>query len=360
MRLGLPDVLIMRMREGDYSMRRFMALALTAVVLVAGCSGASKKEEAPPTVGEAPAPTAEAPKFKPDKPVTMVVPYAAGGSTDLLARAVEKVWSKHVSQPLVVLTKNGAGGMEGREFVVRGKADGYTLLMGYGSGEDLVTPHLRKLPFDTFTDLVSVSRLSIHSIIVAVPADSPHKSVKDVVEWAKREQKPVTAAVSTAAGSVDLVMRGIGKSAGIEVTPVPHSGGSQAITSLVGGQMAIGGGHPSEVGPQIKAGRLRAIGVATPDRDPSMPDVPTLKEQGINFHTWGSVKGIAVAKGTPPEVIAYYEEVFKQISEDPDFKKAMADLLQPVQYQNAKDFDAFMKSASKDYADLIKTLDIKL
>lgn len=343
-------------------MRRFLAVALSAALLLAGCAGSATKTEAPKTGSEAPKPAVEAPKptFTPSKPITMVVPYSAGGSTDLLARAVEKVWGKYVNQPLTVVNKNAAGGIEGREFVVRSNPDGYTLMMGYGSGEDLVTPHLRTLPFNTFTDLVAVSRLSIHSIIIAVPANSQFKSVKDVIDWAKKEKKPVTAAVSTAAGSVDLVMRGIGKSAGIEVTPIPHSGGSQAITSLVGAQTLIGGGHPSEVGPHIKAGRLRAIGVATPDRDPSMPEVQTLKEQGINFHTWGSVKGIAVPKGTPAEVIAYYEEVFKKISADEDFKKAMADLLQPIQYQNAKDFSAFMQQGSKDYADLIKALDLKL
>ncbi|HYG58723.1 MAG TPA: tripartite tricarboxylate transporter substrate binding protein, partial [Symbiobacteriaceae bacterium] len=272
----------------------------------------------------------------------------------------EKVWGKYVKQPVVVVNKSGAGGFEGREAVARGAADGYTLMMGYGSGEDLVSPQLRTVSVDPFKDLAAVSRLSVHSIIVAVPASSEFKSLKDLVDWAKKEKKPVTAAVSTAAGSVDLVMRGIGKAAGIEVTPIPHSGGSQAVTTLVGAQTMMGGGHPSEIMPHVKAGRLRAIGVALPTRDPAIGDIPTLKEQGIDFYTWGSVKGIAVAEKTPPEIIKYYEGVFKQISEDPDFKKTMDDLLQPIMYQTASEYEGFMKQAYDDYGKLIKDLNITI
>ena len=338
--------------------RSWLALSLAAMMLVAGC-GTAKKTETP---AAAPATNAAAPAaktWKPEKQVTLVVPYSAGGSTDLLARAVEKVWSKYSAQPLIVVTKAGAGGYEGRESVMNGQADGYTLMMGLGSGEDLVTPQLRKT-VSSYADFAPVARLSVHSVVVAVPANSEIKSIADLIAWQKKNNKPVTAAVSTAGAAVDIVMRGIGKTANIPVTPVPHSGGSQAVTTLVGGQTITGGGHPSEVMPHVKAGRLRAIAVATPDRDPALKDIPTLKEQGVNFSTWGSVKGIGMNKKTAPEAIAYYEDVFKKISEDPDFKKAMDDLMQPIMYQNAKDFGAFLKQANDDYTKLIKDLNITL
>ncbi|HWI63763.1 MAG TPA: tripartite tricarboxylate transporter substrate binding protein [Symbiobacteriaceae bacterium] len=338
---------------------RYFAVLTLVAALLAACSGSKPAEPAKPAT-PAPAAAPAEKTWAPEKQVTLVVPYSAGGSSDLLARAVEKVWPKFVNQPLVVVNKAGAGGFEAREGVVRGAADGYTLMMGYGSGEDLVVPQLRKTNVDVFNDFIAVSRLSVHSVMIAVPANSEFKSIKDVVEWAKKNNKPVTAAVATAAGAVDIVMRGIGKAAGIQVTPVPHQGGSQAITTLVGGQTMIGGGHPPELIAHVKAGRLRIIGVATPERDPAMPDVPTLKEQGINFSTWGSVKGISVAKGTAPEIVKYYEDVFKKMTEDPDFKKTMADMVQPVQYQNSKDFTAFIKAAYDDYTKIIKDNDIKL
>ena len=338
-------------RKRSFSiMSRLAVLALCLSFIVTGCGG-TKPAESKPAASQ---PAAKA--WAPDKPVTMVVPFAAGGSTDLLARAVEKVWSKYCPQPLTVINKTAGGGIEGATTVARSKPDGLTFVMGYGSGHDYVMPHINKVEYDPFKDLIPVARLSIHSVLVAVPESSPFKSIKDVVDWAKKENKPVTASVSTSAGSVDLVMRGIGKSAGINVTPVPHSGGSQAITTLVGAQTMIGGGHPAELISHLKSGKLRAIGIATPERDKALPDVPTIKEQGINFYTWGSVKGIAVPQGTPKEIIAYYEGLFKKICEDPDFKKTMQDMLQPIDYMNSEDFIKFSKQAYDDYGKLVKEL----
>lgn len=337
--------------------RPWIALLLTGVMAVAaGCGGGSSQQQTPggsQSQGEDKA-------WAPSRQVELIVPYSAGGSTDLLARAVEKVWTKYVDQPLVVVNKTGAGGFEGRSYVAQGRKDGHILMMGYGSGEDLVTPQLRTVNVDPFKDLTSVARLSIHSILVAVPANSEFNTITDLVNWAKETGQPVTAAVSTAAGSVDLVMRGIGNAAGIEVTTIPHAGGSQAVATLVGGQTMMGGGHPSEIMPHVKAGRLKVIGVATPERDPSVPDVPTLKEQGVDFYTWGSVKGIAVAAGTPEEAIHYWEDVFKKIAEDEEFKAAMAELQQPIQYMNAAEYNEFMKQAYADYGKLIKDLNITL
>ena len=183
--------------------------------------------------------------------------------------------------------------------------------------------------------------------------------MKDVVDWAKKGNK-VTAAVSTAAGSVDLVMRSISKRTGIQITTVPFLGGADAVTALAGGHLVIGGGHPSEVLPHIKAGRFRPVGVALDKRDSSIPDVPTLKEQGINVSTWGSVKGVAVANGTPPEIVEYLSSTLKKVCEDADFKATMAQIGQPIDYLPSKEWAEFMKRAHKDYGDLIKELDIKL
>jgi tripartite-type tricarboxylate transporter receptor subunit TctC len=339
--------------------RSFFALAIVATLLVA-CGGAKPAPQTTPApAGQAPAAQTEK-TWEPTKQVTMLVPYSAGGSSDLLTRAVEKVWAKHVKQSVIVVNKAGAGGFEGRESVVRGATDGHTLMLAYGSGEDLVVPQLRKVNVDTLNDFIAVSRLSVHSVLVAVPADSQFKTLKDLIDWGKKEGKPVTAAVATAGGAQDIVMRGIGHSGGIKVTPVPHQGGSQAITALVGGQTMMGGGHPSEIMPHVRSGRLRVLGVALPERDPALPDVPTLKEQGIDFSTWGSVKGVAVAKGTAPEVVKYWEDVFKKISEDPEFQTAMKDLIQPIMYQNSADFTAFMKTAYGDYTKILKDLDIKV
>ena len=296
----------------------------------------------------------------PSKPITAVVPMAAGGSSDLLARAIEKFWPKYSKQPLVVVNKPGGGGVVGTEGVVRSKPDGYTLYLGYGSGHDVVMPSLQKMPYDPLKDLVPVSRVSIHSVVIVTGAKSQFNSIKDIVAWSKKEGKPVTTAVSVKAGAVDLALTAFGKVAGINIVTVPFSGGAEATTALAGGHLMIGGGHPSEIIPHIKAGRFKALAVALPQRDPTLPDVPTLRELGFDVATWGSIKGVAAPAGTPKEVVKYIDDNIKKICNDPEFLKLMASINQPVMYLGSDDFGKFMKQATADYAKLIKDLNITI
>lgn len=294
----------------------------------------------------------------PEKPIQLIVPYGAGGSTDVLARAVAQVAPKYFPQPVVVVNKPGGGGIPGRVEVVRAKPDGYTLLFGWGSGEDLVVPHQRPLPYDPFTDLVTVCRLSIHSIVLGVPGNSPHKTLADLVKAGKSKEY-TTASVSTKGGSVDITFLLFAKAAGIKVNTIPGAGGADATTKLVGGHVDFGGGHPSEILPHVKAGRIKPLAVALAQRDPSIPDVPTFKEQGYDVVTAGSVKGVAAPKGTPKEVISYLEAKFKQVAEDPEFQKIMKDIGQPVMYQNSAEYTVWFKQAYDQFGSLYKTLGIE-
>ena len=296
----------------------------------------------------------------PSKPITVIVPFSAGGSTDLLARAVEKVWPKYSPQPMVIVNKPGGGGVVGTEFVVRSKPDGYTLFLGYGSGHDVVMPHLQKMPYDPFKDLAAVARLSIHSVVICTGSKSEFNTLKDMIAWAKKENKPVTSSVSTKAGAVDITTTALGKAAGINIVTVPFAGGADAVTTLAGGHVMIGGGHPSEVMPHIKAGRFKPLAVGLPERDPSLPNVPTFKELGIDVYTWGSIKGVAAPAGTPKEALEVLETTLKKVCEDPEFKKMMADLDQPIMYLNGAEFAKFLQQATGDYGKLIKDLNISI
>ncbi len=295
----------------------------------------------------------------PTKAIELVVPFAAGGSTDVLARLVAKYAPKYFDRPLVVVNKPGGGGITGTEGVVRSKPDGYSLFVGYGSGHDLVTPHFQKMPYDTFNDLVSVCRLSIHSIVMIIRGDAPYKTMKELVEWGKKRDQ-VTASVSTKAGSVDITFQAIGKATGLKMVTVPFRGGAESVTAIVGGQTDCGGNHPSEVISHIKAKRLIPIAVALDNRDPAIPDVPTFKELGYNVTAVGSVKGVAAPKGTPPEVIRYLAERFKKVCDDPEFIKSMKDIGQPVMYQGPQEFAKFMKEGFAQYGQMIKEFNIKL
>jgi len=295
----------------------------------------------------------------PSKAIEMVVAFPAGGSTDVLARLVAKYAPKYFDKPLVVVNKPGGGGITGTEGVVRSKPDGYTVVVGYGSGNDLVAPHFQKMPYDVFNDLIPVCRLSVHSIVMIIRGDAPYKTMKEFIDWGKKKDQ-VTASVSARAGSVDIVFQAVAKTTGMKLVTIPFRGGAESVTAIVGGQTDCGGNHPSEIISHIKAKRLIPIAVALDSRDPSVPDVPTFKELGYNIVAVGSVKGVAAPKGTPPEAVRYLEERFKKVCDDPEFIKAMKDIGQPVMYQGAQEFTKFMKEGFAQYGQMIKEFNIKL
>ncbi len=348
-------------------MKKALSLVLAMVMLfaLAACGGttesAAPESTAPEsTAPESTAPESEAPEatgWQPEQSVDLIIPYSAGGSSDLLGRAVEAVWSNYCDQPLVVTNVPGGGGVTGSMQVSAAEPDGYTLCLAYGSGCDMSMPYLQELDYDPFTMLKPVCRLSEHVVTIAVPADSEFNSMADVVAWAEENpDTPVTASVSTANGTVHLVFLALQQATGLNMNIVPHDGTAGSITDLLSGSFMIGGGHPSDVLPYVQSGQLKLIGVATQEREPVFPDVPTLIEQGIDFWAYGSIKGVAVAPGTPDEIIAYYEELFRQICEDPDFQEAMENMGQPVMYQDTETFTQYFADANAFYKQLIEEL----
>ena len=348
-------------------MKKALSLVLAMVMLfaLAACGGttesAAPESTAPEsTAPESTAPESEAPEatgWQPEQSVDMIIPYSAGGSSDLLGRAVESVWSKYCDQPLVVTNVPGGGGVTGSMQVSAAEPDGYTLCLAYGSGCDMSMPYLQELDYDPFTMLKPVCRLSEHVVTIAVPADSEFNSMADVVAWAEENpDTPVTASVSTANGTVHLVFLALQQATGLNMNIVPHDGTAGSITDLLSGSFMIGGGHPSDVLPYVQSGQLKLIGVATQEREPVFPDVPTLIEQGIDFWAYGSIKGVAVPPETPDEIVAYYEELFRQICEDETFQETMANMGQPVMYQDTETFTQYFADANAFYKQLIEEL----
>jgi len=289
----------------------------------------------------------------PEKPINLIVPYGAGGSTDVMARAIATVSPKHFPQPLVVINKPGGGGIPGRVDVVKSKPDGYTILVGWGSGEDLTVPHQRPLPYDPFKALETLCRISVHTHALFVQTDSPHKSLKDLIAWAKTKEY-VTSSVATKGSGGDVGLHVFGKFGGFKMQTVPGAGGAEAVTRLMGGHVDMGVVHPSEGLPHVKAGRIRGLAVMFETRDPAIPDVPTFRESGLDLATAGSVKGLAVPAGTPKEIIQYLAAGFKKIADDPEFQKIMKDVGQPVLYMGPEEYKPWLLKAYDDYGKFIK------
>jgi tripartite-type tricarboxylate transporter receptor subunit TctC len=296
----------------------------------------------------------------PTKPINLIVPYAAGGATDVVARALAKVAPKHIPQPLIVVNQPGGAAITGRVAVVKAPPDGYTLLFGYGSGEDLVTPHTRAIPYDQFKDFAPVAQVTVVSIILVVPASHPARNLKEWVAWAKTQNRPINGAVSTRGASVDITMQSFMKVAGINGTTIPFRGGAEAVTALLGGNTDFSGQVYSEALPHIKAGRLKVLAVGTRERDPVIPDIPTFIEEGVNVWTFGAIRGIGAPKDTPGPLIDYLEASVKTMTEDPEFHQIMKDIVHPVLYRDRKVFLKNMQDGFAMYGKLIKELNLKL
>lgn len=292
----------------------------------------------------------------PSQPIQFIVPYAPGGSSDVQARAIAKFWTKYSSQPLVVVNKPGGGGVIGTEYVVRAKPDGYTIMFAYGSGSEIVMPHLQKMPYDPLNDLAIVCRMSIHPVCVVTRKESEFNSLTELIDWAKKNNQPITAAASTKYGACDIALAAIGTVTGVKMTIVPFKGSAESITAVVGGHTMIGAGHPADIASQLRSGNLKPLAIALDQRSPSVPTVPTLLEQGINLVTWGSVKGVAAPKKTPSKIIKYLETTMKKVSDDPEYQKTCDEIACSNDYLNSKEYTAFIKKASRDYAKLIQKL----
>ncbi|HTU00745.1 MAG TPA: tripartite tricarboxylate transporter substrate binding protein [Candidatus Sulfotelmatobacter sp.] len=296
----------------------------------------------------------------PNKPINMIVPYAPGGSSDVAARAVAKVAGKYIPQPVVVVNQPGGAGITGRIQTVKAAPDGYTIMFGYGSGEDLVTPHTRKLPYDQFKDLSPVCQITVVSIILVVPSGNPAKNLKEFITWAKAQNRPINGAVSTRGASVDITMQALLKVAGINGQTIPFRGGAEAATAILGGNTDFSGQVYSEVMTHVKAGRLKVLAVGTRDRDPVIPDIPTFLEEGVNVWTFGAIRGIGAPKGTPDAIIDYLEAGFKKTTEDPEFHQIMKDIVHPVLFKERKGFMKNMQDGFGMYGQLIRELNLKL
>ena len=269
-------------------MNPFRSLALVA------CS-AFALLGAPSALAQAPFPT---------KPVRLVVPFPAGGTTDILARAAAQKLSETLGQQVIVDNRPGAGGNIGAELVAKAPADGYTLLMGT-VGTHAINPSLyAKMPYDHVKDFAPVILVAGVPNVLVVNPDLPFKTVADVVAYAKANPGKLNFASSGSGTSIHLSGELFKVMAGVQMTHVPYKGSAPALTDLIGGQVQLMFDNLPSALPQIKGGKLRAVAVTSTTRAAALPDVPTVAESGLPGFESSSWFGILAPAGTPKDIIA--------------------------------------------------------
>jgi tripartite-type tricarboxylate transporter receptor subunit TctC len=293
----------------------------------------------------------------PSRPVTMIVPFPPGGVADITARPVAEAMGRILKQPVVVENKAGAGGGVGMQYVARAKPDGYTVLLALSSIS--IIPEADKVlgrdPMFQLSQLVPIARFTADPTVLAVQADGPYKSVKDLVEAAKRAPGTIPYGSSGNYGTMHVPMEMLASSAGVKMLHVPFTGAGPAVVALLGGQVQALSTGPSSVMGHIKGGKVRVLATWGEARHPALPDVPTLKELGYDaqFSQW---TGLFVPAGTPEPAIAKLREAARAAVDDATFKAALAKVETPVQYLDQPQFRAFWDDDAHKLADVVKKI----
>jgi tripartite-type tricarboxylate transporter receptor subunit TctC len=255
----------------------------------------------------------------------LVVPFPAGGTTDVLARAVGQELSKNLGQPVVVESKPGAGATLGADYVAKSKADGYTLLMG-AVHHTIASSVYKKLPYDFQKDLAPVSTVALVPNVLVVNPNVAAKSTKELLALAKANPGKLTYGSNGNGTGQHLIGAQFESMGGVEILHVPYKGSGPLTTDLLGGQITMSFDTITPVLPHIKAGKLRALAVTTSKRSPALPDVPTLDESGLKGFNLGTWFGILAPANTPREVVVRLNAEIVKIVNAPDFKKKMEDI----------------------------------
>ena len=239
----------------------------------------------------------------PDRQITLVVPGAASGGMDVIARALSERLTATLKQSIVVDNKPGANGNIAADLVAKSKPDGYTMLIGQ-TAQFAINPALyQKIPFDPISDFVPVVMLAEAPNIIFVASDSPYKTLSDIVKAAQASSKTLDLATPGNGTPSHLISEMFQKASGVKFTHIPYKGASAAITDLVGGRVAVMmSSVPSALG-QIKAGKIRPIAVSSAKRIAVLPNVPTIGESGYPGFNIGTWYGLFVPKGTPPSIV---------------------------------------------------------
>ena len=282
----------------------------------------------------------------PSRPITIVNPFPPGGIADLTARPLAAVLERYLKQPVVIVNKAGAAGAVGTQFAAVAKPDGYTLLVALVSISS--TPEVDKLfgrpPTYTRDQFVGIARLNADPPVLVV--NGPWKTLKELVDDAKKRPGELTFASSGPYGASHLPLEMFLQSAGLKMRHLPTTGGAPATSAVLGGHAQLWASPPALAAPHIEAGKMRALATWGATRLAAFPDVPTLRELGydIEYYIW---TGLFAPKAAPANVVQILRDATRRAVQDGEFKSAMEKAKTPIAYQDTDEFKAFWDSDAK-------------
>lgn len=259
----------------------------------------------------------------PDKPIKLIVPFAAGGPTDMVGRLMAHGMEKELGQNIIVENKPGGGSNIGSEFVARAKPDGYTLLLGTVANATNMSIY-NNLNYNTERDLVAITQFMSSPSVLVVHPSLPINNLNELIAYAKANPGKLSFASSGAGGSPHLAGEMLKLRAGIDLLHVPYKGASPALNDVLGGNVSMGFMTAAGALPSINAGKLRAIAVAGLERLPQLPNVPTMGEAGIADFEVSSWNGLFAPAGTPPVILQKLADAALKVITEPEMQKTFA------------------------------------
>ena len=289
----------------------------------------------------------------PSKPVSLVVPFPAGGTTDVLARALAERLSPAIGQPVIVENKPGAGATIGADYVAKAKADGHTLLIG-AVHHTIASSVYKNLPYDFQKGFEPLTVIAMVPNVLVVNARTPAKNVNELVALIKAKPAEASYGSNGNGTAQHLIGTQFQQQTGTRLQHIPYKGSGPLATDLLGGQILMSFDTITPVLPHIKAGKLRPLAVTTAKRSPALPDVPTLQEAGLKDFDIGTWFGVLAPVGTPKPVLDRLSAEATKIIQSPDFRKRMDDIgAQPVGNSPAE-MAAQIRSETDKFSLLVK------
>ena len=296
----------------------------------------------------------------PSKPIRLIVPFAAGGGNDNIARLVGKRLSDSVGQPLVIDNRPGAGGVVGAELAAKSPPDGYTLFLG-GVGSHALNPNLiERLPYDPIRDFAPVALLAEAPLVLVVHPSVPARDLAEFIAYARKNPGKLNFASNGNGSSSQLAAVMFDSMAGVDMVHVPYKGLAPALADLLSGQVQLMFSSIVAILPHIKSGRLRALAVTGTKRLPLLPDLPTVAERGFPGYEASSWYGILAPAGTPREIVTKLNAEFTKALEQPEVSRTLrAEGAEPIG-GSPEQFAAFIRAEKDRMGKVIREGGIRL
>ncbi len=321
------------------SRRRFTCAAVSAAVL-----GATGLFASAPALAQA----------YPSKPITIIVPFSAGGTTDILARLVGQHLATELGQVVIADNRAGAGGNIGAALAAKAPADGYTLFMGTVGTHAINAALYKRLPFDHVKDFAPLSRVAnVPNLLVAHPSQ-PFKTVSEMIAYAKANPGKINFGSPGNGSSPHLSGELFKSMAKVDLTHIPYKGSAPAVADLLGNQISIMFDNLPSVIPHVRSGKLRAIAITTATRSPELPDVPTIAEAGLPGYEAASWFGLFAPADTPAPVLATLSTALAKVLSNPDVQKKISMQGGEVVNETPAQFAAFIKAETTKWGKVVK------